>query len=147
MLHAVDGGRRDRTPAHTDWRVHYPAAESRSRIEPLQRREDAQHAKTNLDWDRHARGAVARLSRFARLVAVAAGFRSGTLHRYQTRNDRYHRRQQIESGQHDKAGFAFFGHYYYSGGPNAGGVYLDAGEGAKRASVNHREHSGSHRLR
>src|SRR5207302_2443204 len=26
--------------------------------------------------------------------------------------------------------------------PNAGGVYLDAREGAKRASVNHREHSG-----
>jgi hypothetical protein len=44
-----------------------------------------------------------------------------------------------------KPGLLFSGNSAQAG-PNAGGVYLDTGEGGKRASLNHREHSGSHRL-
>src|SRR5207253_3277748 len=42
-------------------------------------------------------------------VRLPEDFAEKLLHRHQTRNDGYHRGQQIESGQHDKAGSTFSG--------------------------------------
>ena len=67
-----------RTP-HADRHLHHPAEESGSRILDLQRGENALHAEAHVGRHCDACRAAPRLSRVARLRAVAGGFRREAL--------------------------------------------------------------------